>query len=186
MLGASSKVLGAGSICISLSYPFCETVLFYCLHSQLLPHWWVLTNIFSHVLLFVPIQCFQLLIGEFRLCHDSVFFFSLSSESACNYYLWTRSVLNMFALNACPFLVFAISDWMKSQSFRLLIMVLLVALALLLGLFLVVLLFNPRHRKSGSVRYYVAIYLTLCVFEICVCLCLLCVLTLIPCICLRA
>ncbi|KAK8470554.1 hypothetical protein PHAVU_004G176300 [Phaseolus vulgaris] len=28
-------------------------------------------------------------------------------------------------------------------------MVLLVALALLLGLFLVVLLFNPRHRKSG-------------------------------------
>ncbi|WVZ14981.1 hypothetical protein V8G54_012547, partial [Vigna mungo] len=40
-------------------------------------------------------------------------------------------------------------------------MVLLVALALLLGLFLAVLLFNPRHRKSGSVHYYAVIYVTL-------------------------
>ncbi|KAL5178585.1 Cytochrome B5-like protein [Glycine soja] len=35
------------------------------------------------------------------------------------------------------------------QSFRICIMVLLVGLTLLLGLFLAVLLFNPRHRKSG-------------------------------------
>lgn len=31
-------------------------------------------NIFAYVLVSVPVQCFQLLIGEFGLCHDSVFF----------------------------------------------------------------------------------------------------------------
>jgi len=32
------------------------------------------TNNFAYVIVFVPVPCFQLLIGEFRLYHDSVFF----------------------------------------------------------------------------------------------------------------
>ncbi|KAG4938542.1 hypothetical protein AAZX31_16G072800 [Glycine max] len=52
-------------------------------------------------------------------------------------------------INAYPFLVFPVSYWIKRQIFRICIMVLLVGIALLLGLFLAVLLFNPRHRKSG-------------------------------------
>ncbi|KAL5172213.1 Cytochrome B5-like protein [Glycine soja] len=56
-------------------------------------------------------------------------------------------------INAYPFLVFPVSYWIKRQNFRICIMVLLVGIALLLGLFLAVLLFNPRHRKSGSVHF---------------------------------
>ncbi|RZB60064.1 Cytochrome B5-like protein isoform C, partial [Glycine soja] len=41
------------------------------------------------------------------------------------------------------------SNFSLRQIFRICIMVLLVGIALLLGLFLAVLLFNPRHRKSG-------------------------------------
>ncbi|TKY44567.1 Cytochrome B5 protein [Spatholobus suberectus] len=52
-------------------------------------------------------------------------------------------------INAYPFLVFTVSVWIKRQSFRLRIMLLVVALALVLGLFFAVLLFNPRPRKSG-------------------------------------
>ncbi|KHN40384.1 Cytochrome B5-like protein isoform A [Glycine soja] len=61
----------------------------------------------------------------------------------------SRNSAQYVCINAYPFLVFAVSDWIKRQSFRICIMVLLVGLTLLLGLFLAVLLFNPRHRKSG-------------------------------------